>query len=145
MGGETTNGSEAFPTFDASDRANSNRISLRKGAPPPLQYSQSYMTPKLRQSSSFSRDNTANSSPGSRRSDPDPIQKRGSGDSVEKKPVNTQRKKSTISNTMSSVLDAFKISSPRRMQISAPENPVHLTHVGYDNETGQFTVRVTFL
>lgn len=25
------------------------------------------------------------------------------------------------------------------MKISAPENPVHVTHVGYDNQTGQFT------
>jgi hypothetical protein len=24
--------------------------------------------------------------------------------------------------------------------ISAPENPIHLTHVGYDSSTGQFTV-----
>ncbi|KAI6984908.1 Serine/threonine-protein kinase, partial [Hortaea werneckii] len=33
----------------------------------------------------------------------------------------------------------FNLSSPRRPNISAPENPVHVTHVGYDQETGEFT------
>ncbi|KAF2767278.1 Pkinase-domain-containing protein [Teratosphaeria nubilosa] len=33
----------------------------------------------------------------------------------------------------------FNLSSPRRPAISAPENPVHVTHVGYDQETGEFT------
>jgi len=36
----------------------------------------------------------------------------------------------------------FNLSSPRRPAISAPENPVHVTHVGYDTETGEFTVSV---
>lgn len=34
----------------------------------------------------------------------------------------------------------FNLSTPRRPAISAPENPVHVTHVGYDQETGEFTV-----
>jgi p21-activated kinase 1 len=38
----------------------------------------------------------------------------------------------------------FNLSSPRRPAISAPENPVHVTHVGYDQETGEFTVRMHF-
>lgn len=33
------------------------------------------------------------------------------------------------------------VGSPRRPQISAPENPVHVTHVGYNYDTGEFTVR----
>ncbi|KAI7270368.1 Serine/threonine-protein kinase [Hortaea werneckii] len=33
----------------------------------------------------------------------------------------------------------FNLASPRRPNISAPENPVHVTHVGYDQETGEFT------
>lgn len=37
----------------------------------------------------------------------------------------------------------FNLSSPRRPAISAPENPVHVTHVGYDQETGEFTVSLT--
>ncbi|KAL1970014.1 hypothetical protein VTN77DRAFT_6419 [Rasamsonia byssochlamydoides] len=44
------------------------------------------------------------------------------------------RKKSGFSNFVNSMLG-----SPRSIKISAPENPVHVTHVGYDNQTGQFT------
>lgn len=45
------------------------------------------------------------------------------------------RKKSGFSGIMSSI----GLGSPRNIKISAPENPVHVTHVGYDNTTGQFT------
>ncbi|OJJ45506.1 hypothetical protein ASPZODRAFT_144135 [Penicilliopsis zonata CBS 506.65] len=43
-------------------------------------------------------------------------------------------KKSSFSSFVTSMLG-----SPRNIKISAPENPVHVTHVGYDNQTGQFT------
>ncbi|KAL2003676.1 hypothetical protein VTN02DRAFT_2826 [Thermoascus thermophilus] len=43
-------------------------------------------------------------------------------------------KKSSFSSFVNSMLG-----SPRNIKISAPENPVHVTHVGYDNQTGQFT------
>jgi hypothetical protein len=33
------------------------------------------------------------------------------------------------------------VGTPRKPTISAPENPVHVTHVGYDQNTGEFTVR----
>lgn len=45
------------------------------------------------------------------------------------------RKKSGLTNFMNSLVGA-----PKKPVISAPENPVHLTHVGYDSNTGQFTV-----
>lgn len=45
------------------------------------------------------------------------------------------RKKSGFSKFVTSMLGSPKPS------IGAPVNPVHLTHVGVDNETGQFTVR----
>lgn len=45
------------------------------------------------------------------------------------------RKKSGISQFVKGVLG-----SPRKPEISLPEQPVHLTHVGYDNATGEFTV-----
>lgn len=48
------------------------------------------------------------------------------------KPV---KKKSGFTSFVNSMLG-----SPRKMLISGPENPVHVMHVGYDNETGQFTV-----
>ena len=44
----------------------------------------------------------------------------------------TQKKKSGFSSF-------FNLSSPRRPAISAPENPVHVTHVGFDTNTGEFT------
>lgn len=45
------------------------------------------------------------------------------------------RKKSGFSGFMNSL-----VGSPKKPVISAPENPVHVTHVGYDSTTGQFTV-----
>jgi p21-activated kinase 1 len=45
------------------------------------------------------------------------------------------RKKTGFSGFMNSL-----VGSPRRVNISAPENPVHVTHVGYDNDTGKFIV-----
>jgi p21-activated kinase 1 len=36
------------------------------------------------------------------------------------------------------------LGSPRTIKISAPENPMHMIHVGYDNVTGQFTVSLRF-
>ncbi|KAL4788325.1 kinase-like domain-containing protein [Aspergillus varians] len=46
----------------------------------------------------------------------------------------SRSKKSSFSSFVNSMLG-----SPRGIKISAPENPVHVTHVGYDNQTGQFT------
>jgi p21-activated kinase 1 len=61
--------------------------------------------------------------------------KRYSDESKEPKP-GMIRKKSGFSGFMSSI----GVGSPRGVKISAPENPVHVTHVGYDSHTGQFTV-----
>ncbi|PKS11506.1 hypothetical protein jhhlp_003271 [Lomentospora prolificans] len=44
------------------------------------------------------------------------------------------RKKSGFSGFVSGL-----VGSPKKPVISAPENPVHVTHVGYDSNTGQFT------
>ncbi|EEH46272.2 STE/STE20/PAKA protein kinase, partial [Paracoccidioides brasiliensis Pb18] len=48
--------------------------------------------------------------------------------------LSLSRRKAGFSNFMNTMLGC-----PRNIKISAPENPVHVTHVGYDNETGQFT------
>lgn len=45
------------------------------------------------------------------------------------------RKKSGFSGFVNSL-----VGSQKKVAISAPENPVHVTHVGYDSSTGQFTV-----
>jgi p21-activated kinase 1 len=60
--------------------------------------------------------------------------KRFSGDVHIGKPPGPGRKKSGFSSFVNSIMG-----SPRTIKISAPENPVHMIHVGYDNETGQFT------
>ncbi|KJZ70423.1 Serine kinase MST20 [Hirsutella minnesotensis 3608] len=44
------------------------------------------------------------------------------------------RKKSGLSAIVNSI-----VGSQKKPVISAPENPVHVTHVGYDSSTGQFT------
>ena len=42
-------------------------------------------------------------------------------------------------NVFANFLNGVK-ASPRRPTISTPTNPMHVTHVGIDNETGQYTV-----
>ncbi|OCT53610.1 Serine/threonine-protein kinase ste20 [Cladophialophora carrionii] len=59
--------------------------------------------------------------------------KRFSGDG-HIKPAGPFRKKSGFSSFVNNMLG-----SPRTIKISAPENPMHMIHVGYDNQTGQFT------
>lgn len=49
--------------------------------------------------------------------------------------IKAVRKKSGFSSFVNSL-----VGSPRRPNISAPENPVHVTHVGYNYDTGEFTV-----
>ena len=61
--------------------------------------------------------------------------KRMSGDGQVSKPSGPLRKKSGFSSFVNNMLG-----SPRTIKISAPENPMHMIHVGYDNQTGQFTV-----
>ncbi|KAK4154781.1 hypothetical protein C8A00DRAFT_32452 [Chaetomidium leptoderma] len=60
--------------------------------------------------------------------------KRYSDESKESKIPSMLRKKSGFSGFMNSL-----VGSPKKPLISAPENPVHVTHVGYDSSTGQFT------
>lgn len=60
--------------------------------------------------------------------------KRFSDEGKDSKPT-TSRKKSGFSGFVNSL-----VGSQRKPVISAPENPVHVTHVGYDSTTGQFTV-----
>ena len=66
---------------------------------------------------------------------PFPGAKRFSDETKEFRAPGMLRKKSGFSGFMTSL-----VGSPKKPLISAPENPVHLTHVGYDSSTGQFTV-----
>ena len=118
-----------------STKASGYQNSLRRPAPPPLSQTTPdvrTMNPSLRQSASFSiGDRTSDTTPPSH----------GSGSGTPKRYSDEARntapwkKKSSFSSFMTTVLG-----SPRNVKISNPENPVHVTHVGFDNETGQFTV-----
>lgn len=61
--------------------------------------------------------------------------KRHSGEAQPSKPP-ILRKKSGFTDFVTKVVGV-----QRKPTISAPENPVHVTHVGYDSSTGVFTVR----
>ena len=61
--------------------------------------------------------------------------KRFSSDGSNTKPPGPLRKKSGFSSFVNNMLG-----SPRTIKISAPQDPMHMIHVGYDNQTGQFTV-----
>ncbi|KAI1923123.1 signal transducing kinase of the PAK [Ophidiomyces ophidiicola] len=122
--------------FDTRDLFSSLDDSINAPAPqrpPPLQSFNTSpdprSTPTLRNSGVFASKE--------RRMDPSSPDgtngpKRHSDEAV--KPGLGGRKKSGFSNFVNSMLG-----SPRNIKISAPENPVHVTHVGYDNKTGQFT------
>jgi hypothetical protein len=52
-------------------------------------------------------------------------------------------KKGILNNLVSSVQGMFVVEQEQqvaRPTISTPFNPVHITHVGYDHEAGEFTV-----
>jgi p21-activated kinase 1 len=63
------------------------------------------------------------------------LPKRDSDETREKVIGPVLRKKSGFSGFVSGL-----VGTPKKPVISAPENPVHVTHVGYDSNTGQFTV-----
>ena len=126
-----------------STKASGYQNSLRRPGPPPLSYTTpnaKLMSPSLRQSASFSMGdrNVDATSP-----DADSVSVSSSkrySDEAGKSSA-PWKKKSGISSFIGSVLGSPRSNS---VKISAPVDPVHVTHVGYDNETGQFTVRLSF-
>lgn len=107
-------------------------------APSHMTPDQRIMGPPLRQSASFSAaDNIASEKSQVSKISETQIaaSKRYSDESKDAKLPGVLRKKSGFSGFMTSL-----VGSPRKPLISAPENPVHVTHVGYDSNTGQFTV-----
>lgn len=123
--------------------------SNRRHPPPPLIHAQTspdprHASPQLRHSTSFSRESpmamslSEKAQQGARIGESQLTgPKRYSDETKEPKP-GVLRKKSGFSGLMSTL-----VGSPKKPVISAPENPVHVTHVGYDSSTGQFTVRVS--
>lgn len=128
-----------------STKASGYQNSLRRPGPPPLSYTtpnSKMMTPSLRQSASFSiGDRSINNTPPDAETSSMHSSKRYS-DEASGKGSASWKKKSGLSSLIGSVLGSPRSNS---VKISAPENPVHVTHVGFDNETGQFTVRPKYL
>ena len=123
-----------------STKASGYQNSLRRPGPPPLSHTAPYqktMSPSLRQSASFSSTDRSFERTRSGSESGYSASKRLSDDSNGLKSPAPWKKKSGVKSFIGSVLG-----SPRstNVKISAPENPVHVTHVGYDNSTGQFTV-----
>lgn len=58
-------------------------------------------------------------------------------------PVNDKKVKSAgpFKNAINSIRNSFSeiFSTDKKVEISTPYNTVHITHVGYDNKTGEFT------
>ncbi|KAJ2745759.1 hypothetical protein GGI20_001929 [Coemansia sp. BCRC 34301] len=54
---------------------------------------------------------------------------------------NNKSFKGAVNKLLSSMFgkDSDALAGESRSEISAPYNPIHLTHVGFDNETGEFT------
>lgn len=122
-----------------STKASGYQNSLRRPPPPPLSHTSPdprMTSPQLKSSSSFSAAERTFDKIVPRVSENQLITpKRYSDETKEPKPA-VIRKQSGLK----SMLGSMGLMSPRGPKISAPENPVHVTHVGYDNQTGQFTV-----
>lgn len=122
-----------------SAKATGYQHSLRRPGPPIMSHTTpnpNMTTPTLRQSASFSTgDKPMEVTPPRTDTIPASNSKRYSDETKDSR-ASLLRKKSGFSQLMSSMRG-----SPRRINISDPVNPIHVTHVGYDNQTGQFTVR----
>ncbi|KAM0331475.1 hypothetical protein ACHAQA_003151 [Verticillium albo-atrum] len=111
----------------------------RPHVPPPLLKSKTDtrgMSPALRQSASFTSADPVMSEKlqASRAMDQQLITPKRFSDEAKEPRVGVLRKKSGFSGFVNSL-----VGSQKKPIISAPENPVHVTHVGYDSTTGQFT------
>lgn len=119
-----------------STKATGYQSSLRRPPPPPLSHSAPrLMSPGLRQSASFSAGDRMNEKMTPRVGENQLISPKRFSDESKEPKSGMIRKKSGFSSLMT------RIGLEKQgVKISAPENPVHVTHVGYDQDTGQFTV-----
>lgn len=123
-----------------SSKVTGYQSSLRRPPPPPLSHTSPDprgLGPPLRHSSSFTNgDRMMNEKSTPRIGENQLISPKRYSDETKEPKSSMIRKKSGFSGFMNQI----GIGSPRGVKISAPENPVHVTHVGYDQDTGQFTV-----
>jgi len=137
------------PTTNHNHNDNENNDNIQHQTPPrsappsrphyavPGTRTMGHSPPPLRQSATFPAGELPimSEKTGSSKADSASSFKRYSDESKESKIPSMLRKKSGFSGFMNSL-----VGSPKKPLISAPENPVHVTHVGYDSSTGQFTV-----
>lgn len=125
----------------ASAASASNPAPTRRPAGP--QHSHTYnaepaaklKTPNLRQSASFTAlARSRMDTPPSGSKSPRTNRYSDEGETAKKRKSDGGKKKGTFSTFMSNL-----VSSPRRPTISTPSNPMHVTHVSIDNETGEYT------
>ncbi|CAG8978010.1 hypothetical protein HYALB_00000680 [Hymenoscyphus albidus] len=114
--------------------------SLRRPPPPPLSHTSPDprgVNPKLKHSKSFTKGEKIkmNEKSAPRIGENQLISPKRFSDETKEPKAGMLRKKSGFTGFMNQI----GIGSPRGVKISAPENPVHVTHVGYDQDTGQFT------
>jgi len=136
--GAPFDGSSILSHLD-STKASGYQNSLRRPPPPPLSHTSPdprMNSPTLRQSASFTAGDKMNEKAPPRVSENQLISPKRYSDETKEPKTGMLRKKSGFSGFMSSI----GVGSRGGVKISAPENPVHVTHVGYDNQTGQFTV-----
>jgi p21-activated kinase 1 len=126
------------------EAALNNAAAPRRPSPP--QHAKTYTSeqyqpprlkaPTLRQSASFTALARKMDTPPSGTKSPRSNRYSDDGDAAKKRLSGGGKKKGAFSSFMSNL-----VSSPRRPTISTPTNPMHVTHVSIDNETGEFTVR----
>lgn len=124
----------------SSLESSNKRNTFRRAPPPPLSHSRAEMTttvarPQLRQSSSFTMGEKGgpSSSPPKAYTSSGTMSPKRNSDEI--KPLPSGKSKGGFSKFMNSMLG-----SPKRVEISHPTNPVHVTHVGFNFVTGEFTV-----
>ncbi|KAG0014352.1 signal transducing kinase of the PAK [Podila clonocystis] len=126
--------SPGSPSSSPDREALPQRASLKaskKGPPPPEKPSRQHNQDSLR--SNYSDTTLINHSPkSSYRS-----HHYDSSSDYTSSSSNRSTFKGVFSNIVSSMSDL--LSSDKKMEISSPYNPVHLTHVGYNLDTGEFT------
>lgn len=121
-----------------STKASGYQNALRRPPPPPLSHTSPdtrMLSPSLRQSASFTAGDRMNEKSGPRVLENQLISPKRYSDESKEPKNGMVRKKSGFSGFLNNI----GVGSPRGIKISAPENPVHVTHVGYDNQTGKFT------
>jgi p21-activated kinase 1 len=143
----TVDQSASTSSVESFRGAISHRNTLRRPPPPPLTYTNSgtmgssFKPPPLRQSQSFSvGDRATPPSPPKAQTSTNMDRPKRAADDI--KPLAAVgRKKSGFSQFMNTMLGSPKRATAAPVEISKPSNYVHVTHVGFDFDTGQFTVR----